>query len=199
MPEHHIRSPTLVLLVVFGLFQHLVQGCSLHKASVVGVSLGDWFAQHYFLGLYSLGHQLVYCCLRVEEVGLNEEGVVGVIGGVALVVELHVVEVNFVADLSVDSQVGSSLGKSGGEVGTLRGVRHNVERQFLSQLLHEEYEPVLSSSSKERLAILEIDVNSVSLIIHDKLSKFFGAVERVVSFGGGKLGIPKGADQQFIS
>ena len=199
VPEHHIRFPTLVLLVIFSLLQHLVQSRSLNKASVVRVSLGDWLSQHYFLGLDSLGHQFVYCCLWVEEVGLDEKGVIGVIGSVALVVELYVVEVYFVADLSVDSQVGSSLGKSGGEVGTLRGVRHNVERQFLSQLLHEKYEPVLSSSSKERLTILEINVNTISLILHDKLSKFFGTVERVVSFGGGELGIPKGADQQFIS
>ena len=170
VPEHHVRSPALVLLVIFSLLQHLVQGCSFHKACVVRVGLGDWFAQHYFLGLDSLGHQLIHCCLRVEEVGLDEQGIIGVISGVALIVKLHIVEVYLIADLFVDTQVGFSLGKSGREVGTLRGMRYDVERQFLSQLLHEKYEPVLSSSSKERLAILKINVNSVSLIIHDKLS-----------------------------
>lgn len=77
-------------------------------------------------------------------VGLDEQLVVGVVLGVALVVELYEVEVNEVSNCLVDSDISSISVELLLEIGTLRGVDDNMIGDDFSEGLCEVNEPLLS-------------------------------------------------------
>jgi hypothetical protein len=195
MPEHDVRLPSRIDRVFLALLQHFVQFLSLDVACVVGVRLTGWLTQHHFLSQNTARDQLVKGTLRIEFTRVDEERVVGVIASVDLVVELDVVEIDVLAHLGIDGEIGASWRVIRGEVGALRGVGDDVEWQFAPERRHKSDHPVFARPVVESFTIFVVNVDTVSLIGLHELCELDGALDRIVPFGCRILAGSEGTDQ----
>lgn len=166
-------------------------------ARVGCIAFDDRFPHNYFAEGDAPGSYFLDRCAIEVAGGLDEKLVVGVVLGVALVVELDHVEVDEVAYLAVYGDVGSVFVVFFLEVRGLGSVDHDVVGDDLPQGSGEGYHPALPCPCFHGCVIFPIDVNPVKVVVEDEAAQLVPALFRVLPGTGGMFSPPESAHQQF--
>ena len=124
---------------------------------------------------------------------------VGVVLGVALVVELNDVKVDEVAHCFVDRDVCPIFVEFLLEVRTLRAVSHNMVGNHLSQSFSESNDPLLSSSCLHCGVVLPINISPIKVVLDDKIAKSSSACLSILFLGSWEFSRPECAHYYFYS
>lgn len=114
------------------------------------------------------------CTSPISVLGINEQQFVGIVGGISLVVELNVVPVDQMSNLSFDGSI-SSIGVFwlSNEIGGLRGMSQKVVSlgKNVSDSLGAFNQPILTLTFIHGFIIFVIQINSIQIILLNVVGK----------------------------
>lgn len=119
LPKHHSGVEMFLLVSPC---DSISKYSEVHPASIGSISRGDWFSNDEHISGYLPCNNLLDSCPVEVPTSTDEQLIVGIVFGVTLVVELHIVEIYKISDCLMNGYVGTVLVELLLEVGALRSV-----------------------------------------------------------------------------